>query len=232
LTHMIEPLLTILGVMLGAFARLTKQVPDIARDEAVCRRLMSAPDVGPMTALAFRATIDQPERCRKSRDAGAHLGLTPRRSQSGEPDIQARRGRCGDELARTAPDEAAHSLLVRGRSGRACPPFDGLSGEAKRPSIVSHRHVLSVPAGDRRGRSARTRQRPQTSESPAAPLARLRARADHRPIANLPVQGGGGSPSCGDFFIAAWTGLSLHGLGKDWAGLCGWVSSRIASWKP
>ena len=59
---MIEPLLTILGVMLREFARLTKQVLDVVRDEPVCRRLMSAPCVGPMTALAFRATIDQPQR--------------------------------------------------------------------------------------------------------------------------------------------------------------------------
>ena len=76
---------------------------------------MSAPGVGPLTALAFRATIDQPERFRKSRDVGAHLGLTPRRYQSGETDIQGRVSRCGDELARTALYEAAHSLLVRSK---------------------------------------------------------------------------------------------------------------------
>src|SRR5271165_5954516 len=46
---------------------------------------------------------------------GAHLGLTPRRYQSGETDIQGRVSRCGDELARTALYEAAHSLLVRSK---------------------------------------------------------------------------------------------------------------------
>lgn len=45
---------------------------------------------GPLTALAFRAPIDQPERFRKSRDVGAHLGLTPRRYQSHETDLQGR----------------------------------------------------------------------------------------------------------------------------------------------
>jgi transposase len=44
---------------------------------------------------------------------GAHLGLTPRRYQSGETDVQGRISRCGDELARTALYEAAHSLLIR-----------------------------------------------------------------------------------------------------------------------
>jgi transposase len=46
---------------------------------------------------------------------GAHLGLTPARYQSGETDIQGQISRCGDELARTALYEAAHTLLVRSR---------------------------------------------------------------------------------------------------------------------
>ena len=110
---MVEPLLAILRVMLKEFTRLTKQVLDIVRKEEVCRRLMSVPGVGPITALTFRATIDRPERFGSSRAVGAHLGLTPARYQSGETDIQGKVSRCGDELARTALYEAAHSLLVR-----------------------------------------------------------------------------------------------------------------------
>jgi transposase len=49
---------------------------------------MSVPGVGPITALAFRATIDRPDRFRRSHDVDAHLDLTP--------------ARYGDELARTA----------------------------------------------------------------------------------------------------------------------------------
>jgi hypothetical protein len=48
-----------------------------------------------------------------TRDVGAHLGLTPRRYQFGETDVQGCISRCGDELARTALYEAAHSLLIR-----------------------------------------------------------------------------------------------------------------------
>ena len=111
----VEPLLTILATMLRELARLTKQVFDIVRVEKVCRRLLGAPGVGPITALAFRATIDQPDRFRRSRQVGAHLGLTPARYQSGETDIQGKISRCGDELARTALYEAAHTLFVRSR---------------------------------------------------------------------------------------------------------------------
>src|ERR1700746_4168490 len=77
--------------------------------------LSTNPGVGPITALTFRATIDRPDRFRRSRQVGAHLGLTPARYQSGETDIQGKISRCGDELARTALYEAAHTLLVRSR---------------------------------------------------------------------------------------------------------------------
>jgi transposase len=107
-------LLSVIETMTREVESLTKRVLDAVRTEPTCRRLMTVPGVGPLTALAFRATIDRPDRFPKSRDVGAHLGLTPRRYQSGETDIQSRISRCGDELARTALYEAAHSLLIRG----------------------------------------------------------------------------------------------------------------------
>jgi transposase len=84
-----ESLLAVVDVMTGEVERLTKRVLDEVRVEPTCRRLMTVPGVGRLTALAFRATIDQPSRFRRSRDVGAHLGLTPRRYQSGETDVQA-----------------------------------------------------------------------------------------------------------------------------------------------
>ncbi|GAA0278891.1 hypothetical protein GCM10008965_52700 [Methylorubrum aminovorans] len=99
---LVTPLVAILSTMLEQLDQLTLQVLVIVRGEAVCRRLMSVPGVGPITTLAFRATIDRPERFRHSRDVGAHLGLTPSRYQSGETDIQGNVSRCGDELARSA----------------------------------------------------------------------------------------------------------------------------------
>src|SRR4051812_20327811 len=115
LSAVAEPLLAVVEVMTRELARLTRQILAVVRDEPVCRRLMGVPGVGPLTALAFRATIDRPDRFRRSRDVGAHLGLTPKRYQSGETDVQGGISRCGDELARTALYEAAHSLLVRSR---------------------------------------------------------------------------------------------------------------------
>lgn len=113
LRDLLEPLLRVIALMDEETERLSRRVVEEVREEPICRRLMTVPGVGAMAALAFRATIDQPERFRHSRDVGAHLGLTPSRYQSGETDRQGRVSRCGDELARTALYEAAHSLLVR-----------------------------------------------------------------------------------------------------------------------
>jgi transposase len=113
LASLAESLLSIVEVMTREVERLTRRVLDEVKVEPTCRRLMTVPGVGPLTALAFRATIDQPDRFRQSRDVGAHLGLTPRRYHSGETDVQGGISRCGDGLARTALYEAAHSLLIR-----------------------------------------------------------------------------------------------------------------------
>jgi transposase len=48
---------------------------------------MSVSGVGPVTGLVFRATIDRPDRFRRSRGVGANLVLTPARYKSGETDI-------------------------------------------------------------------------------------------------------------------------------------------------
>ena len=113
LSSLVEALLPVIDAMTREAGKLTRRVLDEVRVEPICRRLMTVPGVGPLTALAFRATVDRPDRFRRSRDVGAHLGLTPRRYQSGETDVQGRISRCGDELARTALYEAAHSLLIR-----------------------------------------------------------------------------------------------------------------------
>jgi transposase len=41
---------------------------------------MTVPGVGAVTAAAFMATVDDPERFRRSSGVGAYFGLTPRRS--------------------------------------------------------------------------------------------------------------------------------------------------------
>src|SRR5437763_16986794 len=110
-----EPLLNVRRVMRQQFAVLHKMLLDRARGDPVCRRLMTAPGVGAVVALTYRATVDQPQRFVHSRAVGAHVGLTPKRYQSGEVDYDGRVSKCGDALLRTMLYEAAHSLLIQSR---------------------------------------------------------------------------------------------------------------------
>src|SRR5213595_3816575 len=109
-----EPLLSVRRVMRQQFAVLHKMLLDTVRGDPVCRRLMTAPGVGAVVALTYRATVDQPQRFVHSRGRSAHVGLTPKRYQSGEADYDGRVSKCGDALLRTMLYEAAQVLLTHG----------------------------------------------------------------------------------------------------------------------
>jgi transposase len=108
-----EPLLRAREALREQLAVLDRQVRDAAREDRVCRRLMTVPGVGAVVALTFRSTIDDPARFRSSRSVGAFLGLTPKRYQSGETDRSGAISKVGDAAARVALFEAAHVLLTR-----------------------------------------------------------------------------------------------------------------------
>lgn len=109
-----EAMLAAREAMLASFKRLDALMRARARDP-LCHRLMTCPGVGPQTALAFRATIDDPHRFKKSKQVGAHLGLTPRKYQSGETDRNGGISKQGDTLLRATLFEAAQTLLMRVR---------------------------------------------------------------------------------------------------------------------
>jgi transposase len=82
-------------------ANLSRRLVAIAREDQTVRRLMTAPGVGVVVALAYVSVVDDPERFARSSSVGAYVGLTPRRFQSGEEDYTGRISRCGDALLRT-----------------------------------------------------------------------------------------------------------------------------------
>jgi transposase len=95
------------------YEKLHKTVLAIVREDAVCRRLMTAPSVGPLVAITYKSAMDDPNRIAKSKAAGALFGLTPKKYQSGEKDVTGGITRAGDEMVRTAFYEAANVLLSR-----------------------------------------------------------------------------------------------------------------------
>lgn len=113
LAGMVEPMLRARAELLAAFNQLHTMLLRTVRADPVCRRLMTIPGVGPVTALTFRATVDVPARFARSRSVGPHFGLTPRKWQSGEIDRMGQISKCGDVMMRTALYEAANSMLSR-----------------------------------------------------------------------------------------------------------------------
>jgi transposase len=112
LAGIIEPLLGARAAVMDHLETLDAEVMKRAKASPACQLLMTAPGVGPLTALAFASTIDDPARFARSRSVGAYVGLTTRRNQSGEMDWSGRISRHGDALLRCLLYEAANSLLT------------------------------------------------------------------------------------------------------------------------
>ena len=113
LRTVIDPLLSIHEHVCRQQTKFDEEVRRLAKSDETTRRLMTVPGVGVITALTFRHTIDDPSRFRSASKVGAYLGLTPRRSQSGETDMNGKISRWGDRMLRTYLFEAATVLLYR-----------------------------------------------------------------------------------------------------------------------
>jgi transposase len=111
--QIVEPLLAARAAMRLQFARLHRLALAAARQDKAVQRLTTVPGVGPIVALTYRATLDDPTRFKKSATVAAHFGLTPRRYQSGETDRTGRISKCGDDMTRSMLYEAAIAILTR-----------------------------------------------------------------------------------------------------------------------
>ena len=88
--------------------------------------------------LAYVSTVEDPTRFRTIAIGGAHLGLTPRRDQSGEIDRSGRILRCGDGLARILMYEAAVVILTRVKRASHLKGPDRIAGKRGRGSALPH----------------------------------------------------------------------------------------------
>jgi transposase len=123
LEEVTEPMLRARDSLRAEVNALHRKVLRIVRADEVCRRLMTVPGVGALTALTFKVTVDDPGRFTSSKAVGPHFGLTPKKYQSGETDITGAITKTGDAMVRGALYEAAQVMLTRG--SRASPPSSG-----------------------------------------------------------------------------------------------------------
>lgn len=131
----LEPLFAPLVAAMEAVEQQLRQsarsLEQRAAADPVCARLMTVPGVGPITALTYAASIEDPRRFARSEDVGAYAGLAPRRSQSGERDTRGHISKAGDPMLRRALYEAANNLLTRVKRPFALQQWGRRIAEAK-----------------------------------------------------------------------------------------------------
>ena len=111
--RLVETLMHARAAVLDQVKVLDRELTAIAKVHPVARLFMTAPGVGTIIALSVASAFDQAERFRRSSSAGAYLGLTPRRYESGEVSRNGRISKHGSSLTRKHLYEAATTLLTR-----------------------------------------------------------------------------------------------------------------------
>jgi transposase len=117
--HIPEALLAALGPILEQIGSLTERIRQYDRQlEAISKEhypetdlLRRVEGIGPLTALTFVLTLENPHRFEKSRSVGAYLGLVPATDRSGDSDPQKRISKEGDQMLRKLLVSSAHYIL-------------------------------------------------------------------------------------------------------------------------
>jgi transposase len=80
----VERVLTIVDGLNAEIVAADDELETLAKDDAVCRRLMSVPGVGPVTAVRYVAAIDDVSRFDRASALQSYLGLVPGESSSSD----------------------------------------------------------------------------------------------------------------------------------------------------
>jgi transposase len=109
----LEPILEQIGSLTQRIRDYERQLEEISKEHYPETELLRQVEgIGPLTALTFVLTLEDPYRFEKSRSVGAYLGLVPARDQSGDRDPREKRiSKEGDEMLRKLLVGSAHYIL-------------------------------------------------------------------------------------------------------------------------
>jgi|APDOM4702015118_1054815.scaffolds.fasta_scaffold38535_1 transposase len=151
------PLLEALSPVVATIQQLTEQIRaynrglerTIKASYPAAQQLRQVGSVGPVTALRYVLTIEDPWRFARPRNVAAYVGLVPRRHASGERDPQLGITRAGDRKLRTLLVECAQHMLGPFGADSALRRFGERLMErggprAKRRAVVAVARKLSV----------------------------------------------------------------------------------------
>lgn len=107
----IERTLQTLDELNKTIDQANEELEELAEKDEVCVRLMSMPGVGPVTAMSFRAAVDDVTRFQSAHALESYLGLTPGENSTGTTRVENRLGltKAGPTRVRTALIQAAWS---------------------------------------------------------------------------------------------------------------------------
>lgn len=103
----IEPLLAMLVPLNEQIGLLDEKLDALGRKDERVKRLMTMPEIGPVTAVAFVATLDEAQRFRGAHQVEAYLGLVPREWSSSEVQRRGHITKAGNSRMRWLLVEAA-----------------------------------------------------------------------------------------------------------------------------
>jgi transposase len=107
----IERQLRMLTVVVEEVKAADKQLQKLAAEHPVCRRLMTVPGIGPLTALRFVAAIDDPSRFPTAHRVQSYLGLTPGEHSSSERERRTGITKAGPMALRRTLVQAAWAAM-------------------------------------------------------------------------------------------------------------------------
>jgi len=103
----LAPIRALLEYLQPAIAAVTTEAQTAAAADPIVQRLMTVPGVGPITALSFRATVDDIERFRDASSVSAFFGLVPSEDSSADRHHRGRITKAGPPGPRSLLIQAA-----------------------------------------------------------------------------------------------------------------------------
>ena len=135
----LTPLVTLLEPVNAAIAAADVRLAQLVATDPVVARLTTVPAIGPVTAAAFVATLDDITRFATAHQVAAFLGLTPWEYSSGEHQRRGRISKAGNPRLRWLLVEAAWRVLRT-----TDPATAGLRAWAERIAARRGRSIAAV----------------------------------------------------------------------------------------
>jgi transposase len=158
----LAPLVRQLHVLDQEIARSDRTIAAMARDDEMARRLMTVPGLGPVTASAMAASVQDVSVFSGPREFAAFLGLTPRQNSSGGKERLGRVSKMGNRYLRKLLVVGAHAVLYHRK-----PHEDTLRSFAKKLMQTKPFKLVAVALANKMARIVFAIMRGKTSYSAA-----------------------------------------------------------------